>query len=319
MIKCVAIAGPTASGKTSLSVSMAGCFGGEIVNCDSMQIYKYMNIGTAKPTIEERCGIRHHMLDFLAPDQPFSAELYRAGAMAAISDINSRGVLPFIVGGTGLYLDTLIRVPTPDVPQSEREYRDKILAGIKCEDDILALWQRLVEIDPRSAEKIHKNNVKRVIRALEIYDATGKPKSYWDAMTVDKKSELDVLITVLDFHDRQMLYDRIDKRVDIMFDMGLVDEVTSLYSGGYLDPSATASSAIGYKELVSYIEGKCTIDEAKDEIKLASRRYAKRQLTWFRHESDAVVVYMDDGCGKMRSSDSVISEMSGVITDFLKR
>ena len=318
MTKCVAIVGPTASGKTALSVAVAKHFGGEVVNCDSMQIYKYMNIGTAKPTAEETLGVRHHMLDFLPPEVNFSAEAYREGAMAAISDISRRGVLPFIVGGTGLYLDTLIRAASESVPKSSPEYRDKILAQIKCEEDAIKLWQRLAEIDPPSAEKIHHNNVKRVIRALEVYDATGMPKSYWDGLTRDTKSELDVLIILLDFHNRQTLYDRIDKRVDIMFDSGLVDEVRELYNRGYLKEQTTSASAIGYKELVSYIEGKCTLEEAKDEIKLASRRYAKRQLTWFRHERDALTVYMDGTDGAMRPKDEPLAEAVGIINGFLK-
>ncbi len=317
MIKCVAIVGPTASGKTALSIELARRFGGEVVNCDSMQIYKYMNIGTAKPTEAEISGIRHHMLDFLSPEVNFSAEAYREGAMAAISDISIRGRLPFIVGGTGLYLDTLLRAPTPDVPKSSPEYRDRILRDIKSDEDRHALWQRLAECDPESAEKIHENNVKRVIRALEVYDATGKPKSYWDGLTRQGAGELDVRIIVLSFNNRQTLYDRIDRRVDIMFDMGLAGEVERLYADGYLRPDTTASSAIGYKELVAYIEGDCTLEGAREQIKLASRRYAKRQLTWFAHEENPALIYLDDGSGAMRSSDEVIREAVGTVEKFL--
>ena len=316
MIKCVAIAGPTASGKTSLSVALAKIFGGEIVNCDSMQIYKYMNIGTAKPTESEMSGVRHHMLDFLPPDVPFSAEAYREGAMAAISDIQKRGKIPFIVGGTGLYLDTLLRAPSPDVPKSSPEYRDRLLSLIKDDCDKEKLWQRLLEIDPKSAQIIHKNNVKRVIRALEIYDTTGFPKSHFDSLTRESKSELSALIILLDFHRRQTLYDRIDGRVDEMFDMGLKEEVEELYSKGYLREPATAAGAIGYKELISHILGKSTLDEAKEEIKLASRRYAKRQLTWFRHERDAVSVYLDDESGAMLPREAVLSCTAEIVKNF---
>ena len=317
-MKCVAIVGPTASGKTALGVELASLLGGEVVNCDSMQIYKYMNIGTAKPTEEEMRGIKHHVLDFLSPSESFSAEAYRDGAMAAISDIISRGRLPVIVGGTGLYLDTLLRKPMPTVEASSAEYREKILSEIKDEGDRHRLWQRLLEIDPTSAEKIHENNVKRVIRAIEVYETTGKPKSYWDEQTRLEKSELDVKIIVLDFHQRQTLYDRIDRRVDMMFDMGLLSEVEWLYSQGYLREPTTASSAIGYKELVSYITGECTLEEAKEKIKLSSRRYAKRQLTWFRHEKNADVLFVDEDCGAMRSGVSVVEEAKQIVIDFLK-
>ena len=317
-MKCVAIVGPTASGKTALGVELASLLGGEVVNCDSMQIYKYMNIGTAKPSEEEMRGIKHHMLDFLSPNESFSAEAYREGAMTAISDIISRGRLPVIVGGTGLYLDTLLRKPMPTVEASSAEYREKILTQIKDEGDRHRLWQRLLEIDPTSAEKIHENNVKRVIRAIEVYETTGKPKSYWDEQTKLEKSELEVKIIVLDFHQRQTLYDRIDRRVDMMFDMGLLSEVEQLYSQGYLREPSTASSAIGYKELVSYITGECTLEEAKEKIKLSSRRYAKRQLTWFRHEENADVLFVDGDCGDMRSGESVVEEAKQIVTDFFK-
>lgn len=318
MIRCIAIVGPTASGKTALGVAVAAAFGGEVVSCDSMQIYKYMNIGTAKPTEEEKGGIRHYMLDFLSPLESFSAEAYREGAMAAITDISERGVLPIIVGGTGLYLDTLLRKPAPAVVASSAEYREKILKDINDGADKHSLWQRLAEIDPISAEKIHENNVKRVIRAIEVYETTGKPKSYWDSLTKEQKSELDVKIIALTFHNREALYERIDKRVDLMFDMGLLCEVESLYSLGYLCEPATASSAIGYKELVAYIEGKCTLDEAKERIKLSSRRYAKRQLTWFRHESAAVPLYIDDECGNIRDKEALTAEANRIIKEFLE-
>ena len=318
MIKCIAIVGPTASGKTSLGVAVAALFGGEVVNCDSMQIYKYMNIGTAKPTEEEMAGVRHHMLDFLSPLESFSAEAYREGAMAAITDISERGGLPVIVGGTGLYLDTLLRNPTTEVDASSAEYREKILKDIKDTDDRHRLWLRLLEIDPDSAEKIHENNVKRVIRAIEIYETTGKPKSYWDSLTKLTKSELDVKIIALTFHNRETLYERIDKRVDLMFDMGLLCEVESRFYLGYLCEPATASSAIGYKELVAYIDGNCTLDEAKEKIKLSSRRYAKRQLTWFRHESTAVPLYIDDESGALRSGEAVIEDAKQIVKEFLE-
>ena len=192
-----------------------------------------------------------------------------------------------------------------EAPESDPEYRENILKNLKSEEDIEALWQRLREIDPESAEKIHKNNVKRVIRAIEIYDKTGKPKSLLDRESKEVNSEIFVGMITLDFHNRDILYERVDRRVDIMIREGLVDEVKELLSRGYLK-DGTASQAIGYKELIAYIDGRCTLCEAADEIKLASRRYAKRQLTWFRHEDGAKTLYMDTEDGKMRRLEDVM-------------
>lgn len=306
-----AICGPTGSGKTALSLMLASEFDMEIISADSMQIYRYMDIGTAKATADERRAVRHHLIDIVDPDITFSAEAYRERALAAIDDITSRGKLPLIVGGTGLYVDTLMRSPSDAVPASSPEYRDKILSGIRCDDDKEKLWRRLYEVDEPSAEKIHKNNVKRVIRALEIYDTTGKPKSYWDKLSLDAPG-LAVKLFVLDFHNRDILYERIDGRVDQMFDMGLEDEVRILLDKGYLRGGDTASSAIGYKELLEYIDGKCTLKLAKDNIKLATRRYAKRQQTWFNHNEGAVHIYMDDGEG-LRPISEIYSELSAEI------
>ena len=318
MKRFVCIVGPTASGKTALSIAVAERFGCEIVGCDSMQIYRKMNIGTAKPTEREKRGVVHHLIDFLPPDESFSAEAYRELATTAISDITSRGAIPLVVGGTGLYLDTLLRKPSAEVPPSSPEYREKIMSGITTEADVEALWQRLFKVDPASAEIIHKNNVKRVIRALEVYDATGKPKSYWDGLSKEGVSEDRALIIVLDFHNRELLYERIDRRVDKMLEEGLVDEVKALWDSGYLRGEDTASSAIGYKEMTEYLRGECTLAEATEKIKLASRRYAKRQLTWFRHEVGAKTVYMDNLDGEMRNIDEPLREISDAIRDFLE-
>lgn len=316
MKKIACIVGPTASGKTALSIAVAERFGCEIIGCDSMQIYRYMNIGTAKPTEKEKRGVAHHLIDFLTPDKSFSAEAYRALAMEAISDITLRGAFPLVVGGTGLYLDTLLRKQSAEVPQSNPEYRNKILSGISSDADVEALWQRLHSIDPESAEIIHKNNIKRVIRAIEVYDATGKPKSYWDKLSKEENTEISALIIVLDFHNREILYERIDKRVDNMVKDGLVDEVKSLWDMGYLHGNDTASSAIGYKEITEYLRGECELDEAISKIKLASRRYAKRQLTWFRHEAGAKTVYADNTDGALRNIEELLCEITGVVSEF---
>jgi tRNA dimethylallyltransferase len=248
------------------------------------------------------------MIDFLSPTENYSVESYRAAAIDCAMAITDRGRLPIFVGGTGLYIDSVARPLSQDAPESDPEYREKILAGIKTDEDITALWERLREVDPESAEKIHKNNIKRVIRALEIYDSTGKPKSLLDKESRGGESEVFVGMITIDFHDRELLYSRVNERVDIMMREGLLEEVRSLYSAGLLSPGSTAAAAIGYKELVEYIEGRCSLDEAVETLKLATRRYAKRQLTWFRHEAGARTVYADDTDGRMKSGEQIISE-----------
>lgn len=307
MIFALAITGPTASGKTALSLALAERLNCEIISCDSMQIYRGMDIGTAKATAEERALIPHHLIDFLSPNENYSVESYRASAIECARDITSRGKLPLFVGGTGLYIDSVSRAQAQDAPESDPEYREKLLAGIKTDEDVCALWERLREVDPESAEKIHKNNIKRVIRALEIYDKTGKPKSRLDRESVELLGEVFVGMITFDFLDRELLYRRVDTRVDIMMEEGLLDEVKSLYGAGLLS-SGTASAAIGYKELIECLEGRCTLSEAVENLKLASRRYAKRQLTWFRHEKGARVIYADTPDGKMKSAEQLLSE-----------
>ena len=315
MIFSIAITGPTASGKTALSLGLAECLGAEIISCDSMQIYKGMDIGTAKATAEERGRVPHHLIDFLSPLDSYSAENYRADAIEVASEITSRGRTPIFVGGTGLYIDTVKRGAAPDSHESDPEYREKILSSLNTSEDVHALWERLKSVDPESAEKIHKNNIKRVIRALEIYDKTGKTKTELDKESLTYQSEVFVGMITIDFHDRENLYRRVDLRVDIMMAEGLLSEVESLYRVGLLS-GETASQAIGYKELVDYIEGRCTLEEAVDNLKLASRRYAKRQLTWFRHEKDARVIYADLPDGNMKSFEDMLSEALFIANEF---
>ena len=307
MIFSIAITGPTASGKTALSISLAEALRGELISCDSMQIYQGMDIGTAKATAEERLRARHHMIDFLSPLEGYSAEAYRTSAIECVRDVSARGKLPIFVGGTGLYIDSVMRGTGHSAPESDSFYREAILSNIKSDEDITALWERLRAVDPESAEKIHKNNIKRVIRALEIYDKTGKPKSLFDKESKTERGEVFVGMITLDFHDRELLYSRIDRRVDMMMDEGLLDEVKGLYDRGLLS-GATASQAIGYKELVEYIEDRCTLPEAIDNIKLASRRYAKRQLTWFRHEPSCETIFVDKPEGGMRAAEEILAE-----------
>jgi tRNA dimethylallyltransferase len=308
MIKALAIVGPTASGKTALSLALAERLGCKIISCDSMQIYKGMDIGTAKATAEEQNRAEHFLIDFLDPRESFSVESYRKMAMDAAREISASGSIPLFVGGTGLYIDSVMRLENTGAPESNEEYRaaQMEIASQDGGEDIL--WNRLREVDPESAEKIHKNNVKRVIRALEIYDATGKTKTWFDSQTNAPNPELSVKMIALDFHNRDLLYDRVNRRVDIMMEEGLLAEVKALYDSGMLKPETTAAQAIGYKEIVDYLEGRCTLPEAVEMIKLSSRRYAKRQLTWFRHERDAIHLIVDKAEGGMKSAEELICE-----------
>ena len=317
MIKALALTGPTASGKTALSLSLAAELGCEIISCDSMQIYRGMDIGSAKATADERSLAPHHMLDVVEPDCLYSAQSYRTDALAVASKISKRGRLPLFVGGTGLYIDTLIRGDGASVPESDKEWCEELLSGVNGEEGARALWERLREIDPESAEKIHMNNLRRVARAIEIYERTGRRKSELDAESRLAAPDIKIGMITLDVHNRENLYKRVDKRVELMLDMGLEGEVRALLAKGYLRPDSTAAQGIGYKEMVAYILGECTIDEAKEAIKLASRRYAKRQLTWFRH-SDAYRLYIDDEQGNMRTMGELCSEALSLAENIIR-
>ncbi len=308
----LALTGPTASGKTALSLLIAERYGCEIISCDSMQIYRDMNIGTAKATPEEQRACPHHLIDFLSPSENYSAENYREDALSAMDDIRTRGRLPLFVGGTGLYIDTLMRGVLESPPSCD-ELKDRLMSSLKTEEDKTALWERLYSIDPESAEKIHKNNVRRVARAVEIYELTGKTKTYFDEQSRKSAGDISLEVITLDFHNRENLYDRVNLRVDRMMEEGLTDEVKSLYERGLLSPGNTASQAIGYKELVAYIEDKCSLDEAVELIKLSSRRYAKRQLTWFRHIETAHRIYVDREDGEMKEIGEIADEIFELI------
>ena len=314
MIRALAITGPTASGKTSLSIEVARTLGCEIICLDSMQIYKRMDIGTAKATAEEQKLAKHHMLDFLSPTESFSAKAYKDMAMKVARDIVARGKIPLFVGGTGLYLSTVMRPDVEEPPESDPEYRRRIEQTLTSEEKRIELWERLRQIDPESAEAVHYNNTRRVLRALEIFDATGKTKSYFDALTKQKNKEIETTHITLDFHDRELLYRRINDRVDAMMDEGLYAEVKGLIDDGLLEEHTTASQAIGYKEMTDAIALRCTKEEAVERIKQASRNYAKRQLTWFRNMDGARSVYIDDENGRMRSPSEILSECIAVFS-----
>lgn len=316
MIRALALTGPTASGKTSLSIELARALGCEIISCDSMQIYRGMDVGTAKATPEERAEIPHHLIDFLDPEEQYSAQRYREDALRVCEDIIARGKIPLFVGGTGLYIDSLARAPLTSVPESSPEYRACLMAIADSEEGKDALFERLMEVDPESAATMHKNNVKRVIRALEIFDKTGKPKSYFDRVSREEEPDIIIGMITLDAHDRELLYKRVDSRVDEMIASGLIEETKRLVSRGFKD-TATASSAIGYKELFSYLDGEESLDAAKEKLKTATRRYAKRQLTWFRHNTDARRIYIDTEDARLKEVSELLSEALSAAKELL--
>ena len=276
--KILCVVGPTASGKTDYAVELALKCGGEVVSCDSMQIYKHMDIGTAKPTADEMKGVKHHMIDIIEPNESFSVARFSEMARECIDDILLRGKMPVLCGGTGLYFDSTINNINFIQMDTDEEYR-KYLESAAKEFGNEYVYKILKRVDEESAESIHPNNLKRVIRALEIYKTTGKKKSELDKEQLSEPL-YEPEITGL-MRDREVLYDRINKRVDIMMEKGLVEEVSELIKMG-IDTEATSMQAIGYKEIIEYLDGKTSLSDAVDKIKRESRRYAKRQLTLFK-------------------------------------
>ncbi|MBE6584628.1 MAG: tRNA (adenosine(37)-N6)-dimethylallyltransferase MiaA [Ruminococcaceae bacterium] len=295
-IKLAAVVGPTASGKTALAIELAQELDGEIISCDSMQIYRGMDIGTAKPTREELCAVPHHLIDILPPDAPYSCSDYVRDAEAAIEDVTSRGKLPILCGGTGLYLDRLLRGGVEDSAASDENLRQE-LWDFYQKEGADALYARLCALDVEAARAIHKNNVKRVIRALEICMVTGQKKSEIDKLNSAISDKYDHRVIGLCFNDRELLYNRIDKRVDLMIEQGLVDETARLMENGVFERSQTASQAIGYKEMFPYVRGQASLEECVDELKRASRRYAKRQTTWFGGKDYVNKIWVDNENG----------------------
>lgn len=297
----IVIAGATAAGKSAVALDVCRALGGELVSCDSMQIYKKMNIGTAKPTCEEMAEIPHHLIDIRDPGEEFSAADFTSLAKDAIDDIIKRGKLPVVCGGTGLYLDSLMYIKAQDSAACDKELREKLLLNDKHEN-----WLKLAEIDPESSEKIHENNVKRVVRALEIYYLTGKTKTENDKEQLVFDEEYNYRIFVISYKDREKLYDRINKRVDIMINEGLEEEIRGLLQSGELKEGTTAYQAIGYKEFADYINGLSSKEEAAETLKKATRNYAKRQITWFSRYKNAEFVYADEYNDKKELSEHVI-------------
>lgn len=289
-IPILVVVGPTAGGKSAYAIKKAIELGGEIISGDSMQIYREMNIGTAKPTKEEMEGIPHHLIDICDIDEPFSAARFVTLAKAAIEEVASRGKVPIIAGGTGLYIDTLVSGTVLSATEDDPILRERLFAEAN-ELGADALHAKLASIDPESASAIHPNNVKRVVRALEMFYNTGVTKSELDRRSKQRESEYDAHTVYIIPRERETIYNRIDLRVDVMFDMGLEGEVELLVSKG-LRETPTASQAIGYKEFYPYFDGLCDINTVKEAICLNTRHYAKRQLTWFNRKPADEIIYI---------------------------
>ena len=304
----ICVAGPTASGKTALAVELAKEFNGEVVSCDSMQVYRRMDIGTAKPTEAEKQGIVHHMLDVAEPDEDFSVSRYCAMASPIVDDIVARGKTAIIAGGTGLYMDSLIK-GNDFAPFPSTGVRQKLEARADAEG-IQTLMAELNAIDPVAAGRLHLSDRKRIIRALEVYLETGQTITAHNLRTQAIPPKYTPLWLGLDFEPRQALYDRIDQRVGIMLEMGLAEEIKALLASG-IPPKATAMQAIGYKEFVNVLAGYGTIEEAAEEVKKSSRHYAKRQLTWFKRNKNIHWLTRKDGMG----AEEIIAQARQLILD----
>ena len=298
----IVLTGPTAVGKTSLSIALAKAVGGEIISADSMQVYNYMNIGTAKITEEEKCGIPHFLIDELEPDEEFNVTIFKNKVMGYIKDIKSRGKVPIIVGGTGFYIQSVIY----DI--NFNEYGDD--SNVRKKYEAMAetigkseLHKKLALVDREYADSVSENNVKKVVRALTFFEMTGEKLSEHNKRERERRSPFDFAYFVLTM-DRKKLYERIDKRVDLMFDMGLVDEVKALMAKGY-DKSLVSMQGIGYKEVIDYLNGRTSLEECIDIIKRDTRHFAKRQLTWFKREK--VVTYIDKD--EFGTEDKCLKEM----------
>ncbi len=287
----IVIVGPTAAGKTGLSIALALELNGEIVSADSMQIYKYMDIGTAKPTMEERYGLKHYLIDEVEPDASFSVADYKQLADTYIDEIISKDKLPIMIGGTGLYIDTVVNNIRFSETICDWDYRNH-LQEIVQEKGKEYIHHLLEEVDPITAKKLHINDVRRVIRALEVYRYTGVPMSKHQEESRKEPSPYQTIMIGLTM-DRKRLYDRINQRVDIMIEQGLIEEVKGLLNMGYTK-ELTSMKGLGYKEIIAYLEGGISYEDAVEILKRDTRRYAKRQLTWFRRNEEIYWIDLDE-------------------------
>ena len=296
----VVIAGPTASGKTSLGIELAKRINGEIISADSMQIYKDMNIGTAKPTEDETKEIKHYLIDFVSPDCRYSVATFKKDAESCIEKILTQGKMPIVVGGTGLYIDSLVYgIEYPEIEYDD-EYRKKMMKLAETKSGLSELYDEAKRIDKDAVEKISKNDKKRIIRILEIYKSTGKTKTQIDLLSRKNGLKYNYKVFAIDM-DRETLYNRINQRVDKMIDMGLIDEVKNLIC--QYDEFPTAMQGLGYKEVVEYLNKDISKEDMIDKIKQETRRYAKRQLTWFRKNKNIIWI---DGQDNMNKNISII-------------
>lgn len=290
-IPVVAVVGPTASGKTALAVALAEELSGEVISADSMQIYRRMDIATAKPTEEEMQGVPHHLIDFLEPGESFSVARYCELAHAAITDVHARGKLPIIAGGTGLYIDALLSNTVFEEQETDPALRAEITAELE-EKGIDQMLEELRAYDPASAERLSVGrNPRRIVRCIEVYRSTGMTQTELNVRQIASESPYRALKLGLTAADRAYLYGRIDRRVDIMLESGLLDEARGFYARGYSD---TAAAAIGYKELLPYLSGALDLDTCVENLKRATRRYAKRQLTWFMRDESVRWYHIDE-------------------------
>ena len=304
MKKVIVICGPTASGKTKLSIELAKRVEGEIISCDSMQIYQEMDIGTAKPTQEEKQGIQHYLLDFVSPEERYSVADYKKDAKQAIKEIVAKGKIPIIVGGTGLYIDSLIyEIEYPNI-EFDLEYRKQLEERVAIEG-LEKLYEEAKTIDSLAIQKISQNDTKRILRILEIYHATGKTKTEQEIESRKNPPEYDYQVYALGW-DRQILYERINQRVDYMIKEGLIQEVEEILKKHKHFP--TAMQGLGYKEVVEFLEGHITKEEMIEKIKMETRRYAKRQMTWFRKNKQTV--WLDGQANVEDNIDVIIKKLN---------
>lgn len=296
------IGGPTASGKSKLAVELAKRVNGEIISADSMQIYKEMNIGTAKVNKEEMQGVQHYLVDFVSPDERYSVSNFKKDAEKAIEEILEKGKTPIVVGGTGLYIDSLIYGIEFQNEEVDLEYREK-LNKIADEKGLESLYKKAQEIDPEAMKKISINDRKRIIRVLEIYHKTGKTKTEQELQSRKNEVKYEYKVFAITM-DREKLYERIEKRIDFMIEQGLIEEVKQILEKYHTFP--TAMQGLGYKEVVEYLEGSCTKEEMIEKIKKETRHYAKRQLTWFRKNKE--IIWLDGE----KSTDENVSIILGL-------
>ena len=306
--RVVAIGGPTATGKTALSVALAKALGGEIINADSMQVYKNLDVGTAKPSVEERQGIPHHLLDFLTPEAPYSVADFTAAAAPLIETLNAQNRLPFVVGGTGLYITSLLKGVAFEAQSADPAVREQLRREAETTGPA-AMHAKLQALDPDYAAKVHPNNQVRVLRALEAIAVTGQKMSDQQKAALPAETPYRSLCLCLTCRDRDVLYRSIDLRVSRMVNAGILQEAEWVWRNR--ETFRTAAQAIGYKEYFPYFEGTQTQAECTEKLKQATRNYAKRQLTWFRNQNDAVWLYVDE--------DDVLTKATALVRDFLAK